>query len=510
MRSVQQIKIFFSDVLQYLVTWGCSFFIRRLFIDALGIEYLGVGGMLGGVLGMLSLAELGVGTSIVYSLYKPIAQGDAEKIHQLIYLFRKLYVYIGVFVALAGLAIAPFVGVLVPEMLLIPHHTLIFMLLLVNSVIPYFFAYNSTLYIASQRSYVIKNINTVAYLAGIGVTIAILLFIPDFVLLTAFSTLSAILVQVYIFYAARREWPWLKTKPQKKLPKEDVAVIRQNVGAIMCHKLGDYCVNGTGGIVVGSIVNLASVGLLANYKVLISGLSKVSSSFFNSMSAGLGELIAVSDKRKVHCIFDEMNFLAFWFYGFSMVGFCCCADVLIDLWLGKGYGLSTAAVFLMGTELFMTGMRIPPYMVKQAAGQFSNDKYAPLVQAALNLSIGIPCTMYFGIAGMLFSVVFCSIAVPGWFRPYVLYRDFFKSSVWPYYCMQVFYTGVVVGVCISVRHLATWYMPENALCALLYRACLSAFGFHIVLFGLLPFLPGGKQSFSRASLLFLNMIHKKR
>ncbi len=508
MRSVQQIKIFFSDVLQYLVTWSSAFFVRRLFIDALGIEYLGVGGMLGGILGMLSLAELGVGTSIVFSLYKPIAQGDTEKIHQLIYLFRKLYVYIGVFVALAGLAVAPFLGVLVPEMQQIPHHTLIFMLFLANSVIPYFFAYNSTLYIASQRSYVIKNVNTVAYLLGIGVTIAILLFIPDFVLLTSFNTLSAILIQVYIFYMARREWPWLKAKPQKMLPKEDVAVIRKNVGAMMCHKLGDYCVNGTGGIIVGSVVNLASVGLLANYKTLISVLSKVSSAFFNSMSAGLGELIAVSDRRKVHCIFDEMNFLAFWLYGFSMVGFCCCADIFIDLWLGKGYGLTPAAVFFMGAELYMTGMRIPPYMVKQAAGQFSNDKYAPLVQAALNLSVGIPCTMYFGVSGMLFSVVFCGVAVPGWFRPYVLYRDFFKSSAWFYYRMQALYAGLVFGIYFSVRYVATWFMPENVLCALLYRACLSALVFHVVLFGLLPFLPGGRQAFSHASTLILKMLHK--
>lgn len=510
MRSVQQIKIFFSDMLQYLVTWSSAFFIRRLFIDALGIEYLGVGGMLGGILGMLSLAELGVGTSIVYSLYKPIAQGDTEKIHQLIYLFRKLYVYIGVFVALAGLAISPFVGVLVPEMQQIPHHSLIFMLFLANSVIPYFFAYNSTLYIAAQRSYAIKNVNTVSYLLGIGVTIAILLFIPDFVLLTAFSTLSAILVQIYIFFMARREWPWLKTKPRKKLPKEDIAVIRKNVGAIMCHQLGNYCVNGTGGLIVGTIVNLTSVGLLTNYKTLISVLSKVTSAFFNSMSAGLGELIAVSDKRKVHCIFDEMNFLAFWFYGFSMVGFCCCADVLIDLWLGKGYGLTSAAVFFMGAELFMTGMRIPPYMVKQAAGQFSNDKYAPLVQSLLNLGVGIPCTMCFGVSGMLFSVVFCGIAVPGWFRPYVLYRDFFKSSVWSYYRMQFFYVGVVFGIYIFLRYAVTWYVPDNILQALLYRACLATLVFHVVLFGVSPFLPGGKQALSRAFALISKLLHKKQ
>lgn len=509
MRSVQQIKIFIADMLQYLITWGSSFFIRRLFIDALGIEYLGVGGMLGGILGMLSLAELGVGSSIVFSLYKPIAKGDMEKIHQIIYLFRKLYVYIGVFVALAGLAIAPFLGTLVPEMQQIPHHNLIFMLFLANSVIPYFFAYNSTLYIASQRSYVIKNINTISYMLGVGVTIAILLFIPDFVLLAACSTLSAILVQIYIFFMARREWPWLKTKPRKKLPKEDIAVIRKNVGAIMCHQLGNYCVNGTGGLIVGTIVNLTSVGLLTNYKTLISVLSKVVSAFFNAMSAGLGELIAVSDKQNVHRIFDEMNFLAFWLYGYAMIGFCCCADSLVDVWLGEGYGLTQTAVLFLGAELFMTGMRIPPHMIKAAAGQFSNDKYAPLVQAALNLGMGIPCTMYFGVSGMLFSVLFCGIAVPGWFRPYVLYRDFFKSSVWPYYRMQILYVGLVFGVHIFLRYAATWYVPENILWALLYRACLATLVFHVVLFGVLPFLPGGKKALSRASSLISKLLHKK-
>ena len=98
MRTVKQIKNFTAAIFRYLLTFFFSFFTRRLFIDALGVEYLGVAGLMGNVLGMLAIAELGIGSSIVFSLYKPLAENNQAKVHLLISLYRRLYRYIALFV----------------------------------------------------------------------------------------------------------------------------------------------------------------------------------------------------------------------------------------------------------------------------------------------------------------------------------------------------------------------------------------------------------------------------
>ena len=65
---------------QIIVT-SLSFISRTVFINNLGIEYLGINGFLTNILSMLSLAEAGIGASIMYSLYKPVAENDQEKIN---------------------------------------------------------------------------------------------------------------------------------------------------------------------------------------------------------------------------------------------------------------------------------------------------------------------------------------------------------------------------------------------------------------------------------------------
>lgn len=64
----------------YLIKLVLSFAVRSYFIKYLGVEYLGLNGLFTNILSFLSLAELGIGTSIVYELYKPLAFDNKEEI----------------------------------------------------------------------------------------------------------------------------------------------------------------------------------------------------------------------------------------------------------------------------------------------------------------------------------------------------------------------------------------------------------------------------------------------
>ncbi len=506
MRSAQQMKTFMAAIFQYALSCFFSFYTRNLFIHSLGVAYLGVTGLMTNMLGMLALAELGVGSSIVFSLYKPLAENNQQKVHQLIHLFRRLYAYIGAFILAAGLLLMPFLEWLAPELKDIPHYGVIYLMYLASSVVPYYFAYNSTLYSASQQEYKLQGIRTAFYILTMLATILVLKLWPDYILLTACTMLLGVVSQIVIYLMAHRRWPWLGNKPQGTLTREELGVIKKNVRAMVLHKIGDYSVNGTANIIIANAVSLAAVGLMANYVLLTSILRSIIQSFFHAMIAGTGELVAVADEKKVHAVFEEMNFLAFWFFGLAMAGFYFCADAVIVVWLGEGFSLTTWAVLFLALDIFVAGMRVPPHIIKSGAGMFANDQYAPLFQAALNLGIGIFLAQYYGVAGVTFAMMFCGLCVPSWFRPYVIYRDYFHMPFRSYCMAYASYAAVLAVVFAVLFGIFDCYAPADPFLLLGYRVAVVLLVFHLFLFAFAPFLRGGRAAMSRG----LHFIHHIR
>jgi O-antigen/teichoic acid export membrane protein len=153
--SVSSVVFFLKLVMQFVV--------RTYFIRVLGVTYLGINGLFSNVLSLLSLAELGVGTSIVYSMYKPIANNDQSEIQALMILYKKAYHYIGAAVAIIGLALVPFLHFFSSDLSAKEGFIWYYLLFLGNSVLSYFFTYKRSLLIANQKSYLV-NINDFIFL----------------------------------------------------------------------------------------------------------------------------------------------------------------------------------------------------------------------------------------------------------------------------------------------------------------------------------------------------------
>ena len=131
----------------------CPFIIRSIIIKNLGMDYVGLGSLFTSILQVLSLAELGFGSAIVYSMYKPIAEDDADRICALMRLYRTYYRLIGLFIGTVGLCLTPFIPKLIKGS--IPTGLNIYVLYLMNlgvTVLSYWlFAYRNCLFSAHQR-----------------------------------------------------------------------------------------------------------------------------------------------------------------------------------------------------------------------------------------------------------------------------------------------------------------------------------------------------------------------
>jgi hypothetical protein len=117
-----------------------SFISRTVFINILGIYYLGVNGLFTNILTTLSFAELGIGNAIIFRLYKPLAEKNTEKIKALMFLYKKAYRIIGIVIVIAGLSIIPFLDLIIKDKPDINENLiLIYILFLANTAISYFF-----------------------------------------------------------------------------------------------------------------------------------------------------------------------------------------------------------------------------------------------------------------------------------------------------------------------------------------------------------------------------------
>ena len=173
-RSANSVRNVSFGFAQQLITLVLAFVTRTIFVRKLGAEYTGVNGLYTNILTLLSLAELGIGNVLTYSLYGALHDNDHEKLKQLISYYRKLYRYIAAAVTVVGLAIVPFLGQLVKSTL--PHNEVVlyYLLFLCNSVVSYFVMFKVTLLRADQKEYIRNIVATICLLLQYVLQIAFL------------------------------------------------------------------------------------------------------------------------------------------------------------------------------------------------------------------------------------------------------------------------------------------------------------------------------------------------
>ena len=136
-----------TGILSQALLMILSFFFRTLFIKFLAVEYLGINSLFTNILTILSLAELGVGSAITYSLYKPLAQKDEVLITSIVHFYKKIYTRIGIAILIFGVVLIPFLDYLIPiKHIQVKEDILvIYLIFLINASLSYFFSYKTSL-----------------------------------------------------------------------------------------------------------------------------------------------------------------------------------------------------------------------------------------------------------------------------------------------------------------------------------------------------------------------------
>lgn len=429
-----------------------SFVSRKIFVQYLSAEYLGINGLFTNILAILSLAELGVGAAIVYSLYKPLAEGDREKVKSLMALFKRAYTVIGCAIAVCGVALTPFLDIFVSEMPDISHIELIYVLFVANSAISYFFTYKRSLIIADQNRYVATFYRYAMYLCLNVAQIIVLILTRNFILYLCLQVFSTLLENILISVKADKLYPYLRDKNIALLEKDDKDKISKNIRAMVAHKIGGVVVNGTDNLLLSRLVSVVAVGLYSNYYLITSALNSVIGLLSESITASLGHLGATEDEEKNHSIFNILNFALFWIYGFSAICLFVLFNPFIELWLGDSFLFERGLVALIVFNYYITGMRKSVLVYRDALGLYWFDRYKPIFESLINLAVSIWLGLKMGATGIFIGTAVSTITTCFWVEPYMLFRHGFHKSVFSYFLRY----GVYTAICVAAGAATYW------------------------------------------------------
>lgn len=449
-----------TSIVNQVLTVLMDFAVKTIFIKILGSEYLGINGLFSNIITLLSLADLGIGIAIPYSLYKPLAKKDTEKIKSLMKYYSRVYSVIGLVVLIIGLSITPFLPLIIKNMPDIPHIYLIYMMFATHSALSYLFVYKRFLIESDQKGYIVSKITfTCSFLLNV-VRVIILILTKDFVLYLGCSIVFVLIQNIWYSKTADKMYPYLKDKDVKDVDKKELAEINKNIKSLFIYKIGNVIANGTDNIIISKFIGLITVGLYSNYLLIINSLNNVVSQIFNAITSSIGNLVATNNERSKN-IYEKLNF--FNFYIFSLCALCLfiLINPFIYLWIGSDYMLSNWISALLALNFYTAGMQSVTNSFRTAYGLFYIAKFRPIVMVVLNIIISIILVKPLGVAGVVIGTILSRIFTTAWLDPYVVYKYGFKDSPKKYYIRYIYYLLIFVVSCILIRLITNYIVAKN-------------------------------------------------
>lgn len=411
-----------------------SFAVRTCLIKVLGSEYTGIDGLFNNILSFLSLAELGFGTSLVFSMYKPMAEGDSEKLNVLLKLYGRIYTIIGVCVLTIGVSLTPFLDFFIHGTANnVNHLELIYALYVLNSSLSYFFVYKSSLIIVAQDNYIVT-LNTFLFRCIQSILqIVALLLTHNFIVFYTIRVVCTLASNYTISQIAKRRFPYIREKPKVSLSREEKKEILKNSYALFAHKIGTAVVYGTDNLLISRFVSVTAVGLYSNYSLLVSAVEGLLNSIFSSLTSSVGNVGATEDAKVSFTIYKRVRFINYLFAGICSSCLFCLLNPFIRLWLGESFLLPQHTTALIVISFYLTFCRRATLIFNHAFGLFWYDRYKPFAEAAVNLLSSIILGKIWNINGVFMGTIISCLCVTFWFEPYVLYKYAFKRTPTEYF-----------------------------------------------------------------------------
>ena len=446
MRRKSMLKNSTFAIIQKIVEVFFSFLFRTVLIKTLGNTYLGLSGLFTNIFSLLSLAELGVGTSIVYLMYEPLEKKDNSKLNSLLNVYSKFYNILGTFILIAGLLLIPLLPYIIKEYnSLTINITPIYILTLLNVVFSYFLAYRRSLLEADQKAYINSNNYSIYFIIGTILKIIALLVSKNYIITLIITLLMTILSNLSIYIKTNKIYDFLKNKNKEKIDSKTKSELIKRIFASSMHSIGNIILTSTDNIIISTMLGLIIVGKYSNYVLITTTIYTTFSLIFISVTANIGNMKLTSSKEKSLDMFNKMYLINYYLYFAACTVFVGMVNRLIKIWIGDEYIFTSVIIFLQGISLYVSGMRNSVVTFINSSGLNYNTRYKSLFEIVINLVVSIVLCKFIGLAGVILGTILSYLLVSSWYEPYILYKNWFKEKMNKYYLKYLLCLLILIG-----------------------------------------------------------------
>lgn len=422
------------NIIFYFLSLFLAFFSRKIFLDSLGAEFIGLTGTLGGILGYLNLSELGISSCISYFLFKPIQANNHKEIQKILSLLGYLYNWIGGIILGGALVVSLFFPIIFSDESLnygIIYFT--FYAFLGSSLIGYFINYRQILLSADQKNYIVAIYYQSANLIKLGLQIFLAYQYRNLYVWVAIEFLFGIIGCIILNIKITKEYPWLKVnKKQGKLLLKQYPEVITKTKQVFIHKIKDFVLIKSDELFIFMFVSLKMVAYYGNYMMIIFKIISLFSAVTGSVVASVGNLVAEGDKEKMLKVFWEYTTIQHTIATTICFSLYCFLEPFIAHWLGPEYILDNRILILLIIFVYISNSRNSIDSFNYAYGLYS-DVWSAWAELIINVSVTILCGMKWGIIGILLGKIFSLIPIIVIWKPCFLFHAGFKIPIMSYW-----------------------------------------------------------------------------
>lgn len=411
---------------------------RRLLIKYIGNDVNGLNSLFASIIGVLSVAELGIGGAITYCMYRPIVNGDKKTVSALFQLFKRLYLRVGFIITVGGLILTPFLKYFANGYESTDQNIYItFLITLFSVVITYVYSAKTSLINAHKNEYITTTINSAGMILQYVLQIVVLIVSRSFILYLICKIIAVIFQWIVTDLYAKKNYCEICSDIKHTELSHDIKLeVVRSIKAAFMHKIGTVLVNSADSLIISAYIGVQILGKYTNYTTIVTAMFGVITMFFLPLTAVIGHFCVSENKDKVVKYFDFFYIMNICIGFVFFLGFYAVIDDLLVVFFGKNLILDRSVPYIISANYFIQFMRKSTILFRDATGTFYYDRFKPIFEGSLNVILSVILVQRIGIVGVIAATIITNLFVCHIVEPYVLYKHCFKISPVKHYIVR--------------------------------------------------------------------------